>query len=70
MCFLWSRFKIISSVSRGHIRFICHFIRHISFQLEISADNKKQRQVHDLPLFAILRGAALSRQTGIRKFMT
>lgn len=31
---------------------------------------KKQREVIDLPLFAILRGTALSRQTGTRKFPT
>ena len=37
---------MISSVSRGHIRMTCHFIRHISFQIEIVSDKQKTAGGH------------------------
>ena len=64
---------IISSVSRGHIRFTGHLIRHISFQIEIMNLAYRTKNSGRSSTFRCLLSSeafGLSRQTGFRKFLT
>ena len=67
---LYRLFKIISSVSRGHIRFTDRFIRHISFQIEITRTAKNSGRSSTFRCLLSSEAFGLSRQTGFRKFPT
>ena len=67
---LYRLFKIISSVSRGHIRFTDRFIRHISFQIEITRTAKNSGRSSSFRCLLSSEAFGLSRQTGFRKFPT